>query len=940
MGVFYLTLSVIFSHFECKWIENSSSPLLMILINYFPFLRQVQAHKFPPAHNYHGVPLPWLQIKLLKTLAHLGSADERLAASLLPVLTHTLHAANTKEMIWLAVVEECLQTIATLAKGCGRGEEAEPGMQTEREEGREMDGAATAAAEAERAAVAEGAAASSYDGGGRLGEGSQEGSGAKPKTERGGAGRRRGETWLAGRLQPLLEEASKCVARFLSSGVANLRYQGIKSLAQLVTVNAELASHHQMAVLRCLDDPDSIIRRQTLTLLYHMANPANARVVCSQLLEHVHRKDSNPGLQADVAGMVCDIGCRMVPDPVWYLRTLLPLLSLPLESGRRSSITRSMLQFFTKATQDPLWPAFPKLLFTTMVDSVQESDAGATPAVVFALKALRFVPPPAGETVSGGRFLTACAGLLECEKQESAVKEQVVLCVQELLLRGCLERPAALQWARSALDKCDHSTLRQYRQKLGELLALASLELDKDLSSLSTLKPRAPVMDFSLSFADAYSLDTCRKGQSILKTPQFARAADAAHVDRPGVLRELSSVTLTSPTSELTASSATPPSHDSSSLDADSSLGESCSLRSPPSTLQSLPAVKRVWTKEGFAGGAEARARAATAGVAGSTVLSESRTAAADEAQRGGTAAAKELRDREELARALFQGLSRSASATSSRSSSSQVSTATDSHHSLLASASNVSSSSSQNSTAASSQDTLVASAPASFSPSQSQSSLATSCPDTALAASASDLRSPSIGAGETDLSWPALPPVDSSGWKALNAGHRGTQATECGEADQQSSPTVTSERVLSDLGSESTLSISDDSLENVRDLSLQNSPAKQPVRPSASLGGDGAGLFGCECDDNSGHADSEDQDQMFTQFLQVHLGEFENPQTTAEHTAGCGSSLVGNAGSESLYSGFEDLAPYINVTWEEEEEIGEESQQMDNDRPETATKE
>ena len=879
----------------------------------------MQAHKFPSSHNYHGIPLPWLQIKLLKTLAYLGSADDHLAASLVPVLTHTLNGATTKETISLAVVEECLLTIATLAKGCGRVPEPETeGLEMAKEPGREIGDAVDAEAEG---TVLPGGAALGCEGGSEGFYRPAEGRSAMPKMVKGRVGR---ET-LMGWLQPLLEEASKCVAQFLNSRVPNLRYQGIKSLSQLVAVKAELASHHQEAVLHCLNDTDSIIRQQTLTVLYHMANSANVKVVCSKLLEHIHGEVFNSNFQADVVDMVCDICSRLAPDPAWYLHTLLPLLSLPLESGWVSSITQSMLQFFTKAAQDSRWPAFPKLLFTTMVNSVQESDAEVTPTLLFALKVLRFVPLSNKEIISGDRFLTACTGLLECERQESAVKEQVVLCVQELLLRSCLERQAVLQWVRSALDKCDHSTPRHYQQKVRELLALSSL--DKDLSSLSVLKP-SEVMDFSLSFMDSYTQDMCKKGQPLFKTRRSTHAADA-YVDQPGGLQDISFVTLTSSTSQQSASTLL--SHDSSSLYADSSQGESRSSQSLTSTLQGLPVVKRVWTREGFAVNAEAVKYASTPAVTGNRV-SEGQDAA-DEAQRDDTSA-KEVREKEELAKALFQGLSPSTSFTSSRSSPSQGTTAVDSHHSLLASMSDLSSASSHKSMTASSQDTLVASAPDLFSPSQSL--VGNNCPD-ALVASASDPLSLSSKAKEGDLSWSALPPADPSDWRAVHAAHTSSQVTEPAETDQQSSATVTSEHTSSDIGTGSTLSISDDSLENVRDLSLQNSPVKGPV-PAARLGDEGMGLF--DCDTDARPAEAEDNNNMFAQFLQTHMAEFENLQTTSGNVSGHKRGFTENAGSENLYTGFEKLMPYVDAEWEEEGEIEEESQQMDNERLKTTTAE
>lgn len=887
----------------------------------------MRARKFPSSYDYHGIPLPWLQILLLKILAHLGSVDDKVAASLLPLLSQILTDPNSKELVSLAVVSECLETIATLAKSSGGLTAAESNagkaeqLQTEGVVVHGVGGGALSAAGPEELGGSNGGGEGFQDSGqsrnsrqidcrtdqSRVGK-------SGPGELSGLNGRRREE--LLTKLQPLLLEASKCVARFLSSGVPNLLYLGIRSLTQLVSVAPELASHHQGAVVQCLDDLDPVVRRQTLNLLHHMANPANVKVVCAKMLEQVQSKGGDVGLQGDVADMVCDIAGRLAPDPLWYLNTLFLLLSLPLEPHRLSSLSNNMLTFFTKAAQDPSWPAFPEELFTAMVNAVQDSDS--SPLSQFALKVLRFVPLSVRKAVSGDKFLAGCDSLLTCENLEG--KEGVVLCVQELLLRGCLQRQDVIQWVRASLERCEHFTPRQFRQKLKELLAVASLH--GELSSLST-QGSARAMDFSLSFLDSYAADMCHKGKPFLKTQQYTPELNqpAVQEERPSSL-----ISLTSQNSSSTPRSGGSLYKDTSLCESSSlGVGESFSLLSPTNPLQGFSAARKLWTKEGFQGDADVQQFNFSPPVE-STRADRGMGSEAD----GENAKPDSLDEKEELAKALFQGLSPSGPLSTPMATSSSHVPMTTEVKSLSSASSSSTPFVSSNSMTTSSQDKLVASTADLF-PSAS-SPVVTTRPDS-LAAIDGSFQYMNDSAAMPDSSLFELPRCDSGGWKALHAGHTGsghnmeTSETDLQSTATQSTATVTSEHLASDLGSSSNLSISDDSLDNVRDLSYQNSPARKPVPQSP-----GAGGTQFESTVDSGFPDV--QGSTYSQNLHEQMEDMDNSQTAAEREGGSGGLYDGfgeDAGSESLssglqesagslYSGFEDLTLYAGE-WEEEEE-------------------
>ena len=60
----------------------------------------------------------------------------------------------------------------------------------------------------------------------------------------------------------LLDMSAKHIARFITSMSNNLKYLGVNTLAQIVTINPKYASEHHIAVLDCLEDPDETLKRK------------------------------------------------------------------------------------------------------------------------------------------------------------------------------------------------------------------------------------------------------------------------------------------------------------------------------------------------------------------------------------------------------------------------------------------------------------------------------------------------------------------------------------------------------------------------------------------------------------------------------------------------------------------------------------------------------
>eukprot|EP00966_Prymnesium_polylepis_P086375 1999746-Prymnesium_polylepis.1 len=134
--------------------------------SFVSILKQVTEHRLPSSFDYHRMPAPWIQIKLLKLLALLGTSDQRASEGMYEVLYDVLRRADTGINIGYAVIYDCVRTITTIY----------PNIQ-------------------------------------------------------------------------LLETAASHISRFVASENHNLKYLGIKALANIVQVDQKYALDHQMVVV-------------------------------------------------------------------------------------------------------------------------------------------------------------------------------------------------------------------------------------------------------------------------------------------------------------------------------------------------------------------------------------------------------------------------------------------------------------------------------------------------------------------------------------------------------------------------------------------------------------------------------------------------------------------------------------------------------------------
>jgi AP-4 complex subunit epsilon-1 len=116
----------------------------------------------------------------------------------------------------------------------------------------------------------------------------------------------------------LLEEAAKCVSRFVTAEKHDLKYLGINALANIVLVDSKYALEHQLVVIDCLEDPDEALRRKTLDLLYKMTNPTNVVIIVDKLVSSL-KSSIDVFLRKELVMRITQLAERFAPNTRWYI---------------------------------------------------------------------------------------------------------------------------------------------------------------------------------------------------------------------------------------------------------------------------------------------------------------------------------------------------------------------------------------------------------------------------------------------------------------------------------------------------------------------------------------------------------------------------------------------------------------------------------------------
>lgn len=77
-------------------------------------LKQVTEHCLSRDYDYHRMPAPWIQLKLLRILAVLGDGDREASQAIYPVLREVMKRADIGINVGYAIVYECVRTVIAI----------------------------------------------------------------------------------------------------------------------------------------------------------------------------------------------------------------------------------------------------------------------------------------------------------------------------------------------------------------------------------------------------------------------------------------------------------------------------------------------------------------------------------------------------------------------------------------------------------------------------------------------------------------------------------------------------------------------------------------------------------------------------------------------------------------------------------------------------------
>lgn len=85
-----------------------------LVVSFVSILKQVAERRLPKAYDYHQMPAPFIQVKLLKILALLGSGDKQASGHMYAVLGDIIRKIETTSNIGNAVLYECICCVSSI----------------------------------------------------------------------------------------------------------------------------------------------------------------------------------------------------------------------------------------------------------------------------------------------------------------------------------------------------------------------------------------------------------------------------------------------------------------------------------------------------------------------------------------------------------------------------------------------------------------------------------------------------------------------------------------------------------------------------------------------------------------------------------------------------------------------------------------------------------
>ena len=96
-------------------VKKNPTPYKDLVNHFIVILKQIIDHRLPRDYDYHRIPAPWVQTKLLEILSYLGEDDEANSKQMYEIITTVLKRSDDSAInVGYALVYQCLRTITKI----------------------------------------------------------------------------------------------------------------------------------------------------------------------------------------------------------------------------------------------------------------------------------------------------------------------------------------------------------------------------------------------------------------------------------------------------------------------------------------------------------------------------------------------------------------------------------------------------------------------------------------------------------------------------------------------------------------------------------------------------------------------------------------------------------------------------------------------------------
>ncbi|KAM3264156.1 AP-4 complex subunit epsilon [Capsicum annuum] len=85
-----------------------------LVVSFVSILKQVAERRLPKSYDYHQMPAPFIQIKLLKILALLGSGDKKASEQMYTIVGDIMRKSDSSSNIGNAILYECICCVSSI----------------------------------------------------------------------------------------------------------------------------------------------------------------------------------------------------------------------------------------------------------------------------------------------------------------------------------------------------------------------------------------------------------------------------------------------------------------------------------------------------------------------------------------------------------------------------------------------------------------------------------------------------------------------------------------------------------------------------------------------------------------------------------------------------------------------------------------------------------